>query len=131
MCGSVPKARTTRKDSPDTVSACTGLLPLGTTYHLPNAGIVLVSRCRVGERRNVFVHKRAKTQPEIASELSHLFSQLGPQIANIVQVVVHGQGEIHQVVQVHGIVLHLPDLNSEGSPVTCTHTRVESSEKRC
>ena len=64
--------------------ANTGLVPSGYAYHLPNAGIVLVSWCRVGERRNVFVHERAKPQPEIASELSHLFSQLGPQIANII-----------------------------------------------
>lgn len=62
----------------------TGCVPLGYTSHLPNAGIVLVSWCRVGERRNVFVHKRAKPQPEIASEFSHLFSQFGPQIANII-----------------------------------------------
>lgn len=109
--------------------ANTGLVPSVYTYHLPNAGIVLVSWCRIGERRNIFVHERAKSQTEIASEFSHLFSQLGPQIANIIQVIVHGQGEIHQVVEVHRIVLHLPNLNTEGGPVTCRHTRVESSEK--
>lgn len=101
----------------------------GCTHHLPDAGIVLVSWCCIGERRNVLVHKRAKPQAEIARELSHLFSQLGPQIADVIQVVVHGQGEIHQVVEVHGIVLHLPHLNSERGLVTCTHTRVEHGEK--
>lgn len=106
-----------------------GWAPSGCTHHLPDAGIVLVSWCCIGERRNVLVHERAKPQAEIARELSHLFSQLGPQIADVIQVVIHGQGEIHQVVEVHGIVLHLPHLNSERGLVTCTHTRVEHGEK--
>lgn len=106
-----------------------GLASSGCTHHLPNAGIILVSWCRVGERRNVFVHEGAKSQPEIAGELSHLLSQLGPQVADVIQVVVHGQGEIHQVVEVHGIILHLPHLNSERRPVTCTHTKAGHGEK--
>lgn len=117
-CGALFKAK---RHTAARLCANTSLAPSGCTHHLPNAGIVLVSWCCVGERRNVFVHERAKPQTEIARELSHLFSQLGPQIADVIQVVVHGQGQIHQVVEIHGIILHLPHLNSERGPVTCTH----------
>lgn len=127
-CGSLFKAKRQAKTA---ARLCTnsGLAPSGCTQHLPNAGIVLVSWCCVGERRNVFVHERAKPQAEIAGELSHLFSQLGPQVPDIIQVIVHGQGQIHQVVEVHGIILHLPHLHSERRPVTCTHTKVGHGEK--
>lgn len=104
--------------------------PSRCTQHLPSAGIVLVSWRRVGERRNVFVHEGAKAQTEVAGELPHLLSQLGAQVADVVQVVVHGQGQVHQVVEVHGVILHLPHLHSERGPVTCTRTNGGHGEQQ-
>lgn len=84
----------------------------------PNAWIGLVPRRRVGERGDVFVNERPEPQAEVAGELPHLLGELGAQVSDAVQVILHGQGEIHQVVQVHGVVFHLAHLQLEGCLVT-------------
>lgn len=89
------------------------------SWVLPDAGVGLVPRRRVGERRDAFVYKGPEPQSEVAGELPHLLGELGAEVPDVVQVVLHGQGEVHQVVQVHGIVLHLPHLQLEGSLVAC------------
>lgn len=90
---------------------------------LPSAGVILVSWGRVGEGRNVLVYKRPKTKPEIAGELSHFFSQLSSQVPNGVQIILHGEGEIHQIVQIYGIILYLSNLHVERGWVTCGGSR--------
>lgn len=92
-----------------------------TAGHLPNARIGLVPRRCVGERRDVLVYKRPEPQTEVAGELPHLLSELGAQVPDAVQVILHGQGEVHQIVQVHGIILHLSNLQLEGSLVPCAN----------
>lgn len=91
------------------------------TGHSPNAWIGLVPRCCVGERGDVLVYKRPEPQPEVAGELPHLLSQLGAQVSDAVQVILHGQGEVHQVVQVHRVILHLSNLQLEGSLIACAN----------
>lgn len=77
----------------------------------PIAWIFLVLGCRVREGRHIFVYKGTKSQPEVAGELAHLQGQIGAKVANGVQIVFHGKREVHQVVQIHWIVLHLPYLH--------------------
>lgn len=81
----------------------------------------MVPRRCVGERGDVLVYKRPEPQPEVAGELPHLLSELGAQVPDVVQVVLHGQGEVHQVVQVHRIILHLSNLQLESCLVTCAN----------
>lgn len=69
--------------------------------------------CNVGERGHVLVHKGAKAQPEVAGELAHLMGQLGAQVPDGVQIILHREGEVHQVVQIHWVVLHLSHLQLE------------------
>lgn len=69
--------------------------------------------CNVGERGHVLVHKGAEAQPEVAGELAHLMGQLGAQVTDGVQIILHREGEVHQVVQIHRVVLHLPHLQLE------------------
>ncbi|KAK7804315.1 hypothetical protein U0070_024698 [Myodes glareolus] len=45
--------------------------------------------------------------------------KLGAQAPDVVQVILHGEGQVHQVVEVYGIVLHLAHLKLEGSLITC------------
>lgn len=92
-----------------------------TAGYLPNAWIGLVPRCCIGKRRDALVYKRPEPQSEVASELPHLLGKLSAQVPDVVQVILHGQGEVHQVVQVHGIILHLSNLQLEGSLVTCAN----------
>lgn len=89
------------------------LHPTASTQHPPVAWVLLVLGRRVGEGRHVFVHEGAKAQPEVAGELPHLQGQFGAQVTDGVQVVLHGQRQVHQVVEIHRVVLHLPHLQAE------------------
>lgn len=88
------------------------------TIDPPVARILLVLGRRVGEGGHVFVHEGAKAQPEVAGELPHLLGQLVAQTVDGVQVVFHGKREVHQVVQINRVVLHLPHLQVEPRPVS-------------
>lgn len=79
-------------------------------HYPPIAWILLILGCCIGEGGYIFVHKGTKTQPEVAGEFSHLLGQLGAQITDGVQIVFHGKREVHQVVQIDRVVLHLPHL---------------------
>lgn len=81
--------------------------------NLPAARILLKLFCRVRERGHVLVHKGAEAQPEVAGELAHLMGQLGAQVTDGFQIILHRQREVHQVVHVHRVVLHLPHLQLE------------------
>lgn len=67
----------------------------------------------VGERGHVLVHEGAEAQPEVAGELAHLMGQLVAQVTDGVQIILHREGEVHQVVEIHRVVLHLPHLQLE------------------
>ena len=79
----------------------------------PATWILLILGRRVGKRGHVFIHEGAEAQPEVAGELPHLLGQLGAQVPDGFQVVLHGQREVHQVVEVHRVVLHLPHLQAK------------------
>ena len=82
-------------------------------HYPPAARILLVLGCCVGKGGHVFIHKGPKAQPEVAGELAHLVRQLGAQVTDGVQIIFHGKREVHQVVEIHWVVLHLPDLQPE------------------
>ena len=54
------------------------------------------------------VHKRAKAKPELLGDLLHLIGQGGPQGRQRVFVVLHALRQVHEVVQVNGVVFGLP-----------------------
>lgn len=60
-------------------------------WYQPVAGVVLILRRRVREGRDVLVHKGTKAKTEVAGDLLHLFGQLRSQVADSIQVVLHGQ----------------------------------------
>lgn len=44
------------------------------------------------------------TYPEVRGDLLHLQHQTGSQVLDVLQIVLHGVGQVHQVVQVDGII---------------------------
>lgn len=56
------------------------------------------------------VHKGPKANPKVASNPAHLGSQLGTQGLDARQIILHGEGQVHQVVDVYRVILHLPHL---------------------
>lgn len=89
--------------------------------------------CNVGERGHVLVHKGAEAQPEVAGELSHLMGQLGAQVTDGFQIILHREGEVHQVVQIHRVVLHLPHLQLKPrlAPWMSKHVRETFGNNLC
>lgn len=81
--------------------------------NLPVARILPMFFRNVGVRGHVFVHKGAEAQSEVAGELAHLMGQLVAQVTDGVQIIFHREGEVHQVVEIHRVVLHLPHLQLE------------------
>lgn len=53
------------------------------------------------------------TNPEVGGDGLHLFAQLGSKVLDILQVVLHGPAEIHQVVQVNRVILGPLELQRE------------------
>lgn len=68
-------------------------------------------------RREGFVHKSSKAHAQVAGGAVHCLGQAFSQRPQAEQVVVHGEGEVHEVVEVHGVVLHLPHLHREARGV--------------
>lgn len=85
---------------------------------LPIARVVLVLGGRVGEGWYVLIHKRAEPKTEVTCEFPHLFRQFGAQVANRVEIVLHGEREVHQIVQINRVVLHRTHLNLKWGLVT-------------
>lgn len=60
------------------------------------------------------------THSDVAGGVPHLLHQVCPQRLDVGQVVLHGEGEVHQVVQVYGVVLHTLQLHLKGLRLACT-----------
>lgn len=58
-------------------------------------------------RHHHLVDERAEAEPKVAGEGTHLFGQLVAQLRQLLLVVLHRLGQVHQVVQIHGIVTGL------------------------
>lgn len=54
------------------------------------------------------------TDPEIRGDLLHSRHQVGAQILHVFQIVLHGEGQVHKVVQVDGVVLGTFEFQPEG-----------------
>ena len=52
-----------------------------------------------------------RTHPEVTRGVPHLFHEVSAQLLDAGEVVLHGEGQIHQVVQVYGVVLHTLELH--------------------
>lgn len=61
-----------------------------------------------------------RTHPEVTGDILHLFYEVGSQLLDTGQVVLHGEGQIHQVVQVYGVVLHTFELHLKALRFTYT-----------
>lgn len=62
-------------------------------------------------RGDGLVHKGAKAHAQVAGGAVHGLGQALAQRPQAVEVVVHGVGEVHEVVEVHGVVLDLPHFD--------------------
>lgn len=57
------------------------------------------------------IRKLRQTDPIWSGDILHFFHEVSPQLFNIHQVILHGKRQIHQVVQVYEVVLHLFELH--------------------
>ena len=83
------------------------------------AGVGHVLLGDLDEGQHGFLHEGAEAQAELAGEVAHLPGEGGAQVLDHLQVVRHGRREVHQVVDVHGVVLRLLDFDLEGHLTTC------------
>ena len=90
--------------------------------YLP-AGVGELLLCDLDKRQDGFLHKRAKAHSEFTGEVCHLFGQSGAQVLDHLQIVDHGRRQVHQVVDVHRIVLCVLDLNLESHLTACAETK--------
>lgn len=60
-----------------------------------------------------FVHEGTEAHTQVTGGFAHFFSQSISQFPKLCQVIIHGVGQVHQVVQIHRVVSHLPHLQSE------------------
>lgn len=56
------------------------------------------------DRMQSHVITKKCTYPEVRGDLWHLHPQTGTQVLDILQIILHGVGQVHQVVQVDGII---------------------------
>lgn len=82
------------------------LLPVAWVLHSCLRGNVHVRRQRL-------VHKSPEAHAKVAGCPVHGLSQTFAQCPQSKQVIVHGVGQVHEVVKIHRVVLHLTDLHCE------------------
>lgn len=108
---------------------CKHISVLPHPYRPPLAWDLLIARVLDGFWRrdvhvggNGLVHKGPKADAKVAGELAHLTGQLGTQVLDVLQIVLHGVGQVHQVVDVHRVVFHLAHVDTEHLGVICNGT---------
>lgn len=82
------------------------LLPVAGVLHGLFGGDVHVGRYRL-------VHKSSKAHAEVAGGAVHGLGQAFSQRPQAEEIVIHGVGEIHEVVEINRVVLHLTHLHCE------------------
>jgi len=87
------------------------------------AGVRQFFLCDLDEGQDRFLHEGAEAQAELAGEAAHLAGQRGAQVLDHLQVVRHGRRHVHQVVDVHGVVLRLLNSDLEGHLTSCAGGR--------
>ena len=92
------------------------------------AGVGQLLLCDLDEGQHGFLHEGAEPQAELAGEVAHLPGQRGAQVLDHLQVVRHGRREVHQVVDVHGVVLRLLNPDLEGHRNACAGDEEEWDE---
>ncbi len=91
-------------------------------YFIP-AGVGQLFFCDFDEGQDGFLHKRAKAHSKFTGEVGHLFRQRGAQAFDHLQVIDHGCWQVHQVVDVHRIVLCVLNLDLESHLTACAKTK--------
>ena len=71
------------------------------------AGVYSLSRHGGDVGHDDLVDEGAEAEPEVGGDVLHGLGQEVPQRRQLLLVVLHGLGQVHQVVQVHGVVLGL------------------------
>lgn len=82
------------------------LLPVAGVLHSLFGGDVHV-------RRERLVHKSTEAHAEVAGGAVHGLGQAFAQCPQAEEVIIHGVGEIHEVVEIHRVVLYLTHLHCE------------------
>lgn len=81
---------------------------------LPVAGVPhSLFRGYVHIRREWLVHKGSKSHAEVAGGAIHGLCEAAAQRPQAEQVIVHGVGKVHEVVEIHRVVLYLTYLHRE------------------
>lgn len=71
------------------------------------------------------------TYPEVRGDLWHLQHQTGSQVLDVLQIVLHGVGQVHQVVQVDGIIFRSFELQVECLGLTYTKVTTIKITLKC
>lgn len=87
------------------------------------AGVGQLFFCDLDEGQDGFLHKRAKAHSKFTGEVSHLFRQRGAQAFDHLQIIDHGRRQVHQVVDVHRIILRVLNLDLESHLTACAKTK--------
>lgn len=87
-------------------TVCAVLLPVAGVLHSRFGGGVHV-------RRERLVHKSPEAHAEVAGGAVHGLGQAFAQCPQAEEVIIHGIGEIHEVVEIHRVVLYLTHLYCE------------------
>lgn len=60
-----------------------------------------------------FVHESSEAHTQVTGGFAHLFSQSISQLPQLCEVIIHGVGQVHEIVQIHRVVGDLPHLKLE------------------
>lgn len=66
-----------------------------------------------------FVHERTEAHTQVTGGFAHFFSQSISQLPQLSQIIIHGVGQVHQVVEIHRVICDLPHLQRERPWVIC------------
>lgn len=63
------------------------------------------------------------TDPEIRGDLLHFFHEVGAEVLDIFQIILHGEGQVHKIVQVNGVILSTFEFQLESLRFTFTEKK--------
>lgn len=63
------------------------------------------------------------TDPEIRGDLLHFLHEVGAEILHVFQIILHGEGQVHKIVQVNGVILSTFEFQLESLRFTFTEEK--------
>lgn len=82
----------------------------------------LLGRNCADVRHRDFVHKGAEAEAEVGRDALHPLGEKVAKLGQLVLVVLHGFGEVHQVVEIHWVILSLGVLQLHVVSFICNMT---------